>query len=278
VHSPYHGLATRLCLWIFAARIATCPPLHADNIQVGCRSGRWQCQLGCHDCAKRGRNVVIEYRDAEGRFEPERLPALPALAAELVALKVDVIVTAGGTLARAHEMNPFPVLSRDAQVPKWTNARRPILCLVSVFSRGIGARDLTGRKCVRDRPISSCPTTSCLTTKRGDEGRHRHHGVCGLKIRWDCGNLARGGPVGPHCSAVLVNGRRHQLASSVVQLFSETRYLSRREGREACLAGHARSVSTGLRRESEQQHCVDGRGIPVACCTARLAGHRNSTA
>jgi len=34
-----------------------------------------------------GRNIVIEYRDAEGK--PERLPAL---AAELVALKVDVIV------------------------------------------------------------------------------------------------------------------------------------------------------------------------------------------
>jgi len=41
-----------------------------------------------------GRNVVIEYRDAEGK--PERLPAL---AAELVALKVDVIVTTGGTPA-----------------------------------------------------------------------------------------------------------------------------------------------------------------------------------
>jgi putative ABC transport system substrate-binding protein len=40
------------------------------------------------------RNVVIEYRDAEGK--PERFPAL---AAELVALKVDVIVAAGGTLA-----------------------------------------------------------------------------------------------------------------------------------------------------------------------------------
>src|SRR5438094_4576836 len=35
-----------------------------------------------------GRNVVIEYRDAERK--PERFPAL---AAELVALKVDVIVT-----------------------------------------------------------------------------------------------------------------------------------------------------------------------------------------
>jgi putative tryptophan/tyrosine transport system substrate-binding protein len=41
-----------------------------------------------------GRNVVIEYRDAEGKSE-----RLPALAAELATLKADVIVTAGGTLA-----------------------------------------------------------------------------------------------------------------------------------------------------------------------------------
>jgi putative ABC transport system substrate-binding protein len=40
-----------------------------------------------------GRNLVIEYRDAEGKVE-----RLPALAAELVALKVDVIVTDGGTV------------------------------------------------------------------------------------------------------------------------------------------------------------------------------------
>jgi ABC-type uncharacterized transport system substrate-binding protein len=39
-----------------------------------------------------GRNLVIEYRSAEGKLE-----RLPALAAELVALKVDVIVV-GGTL------------------------------------------------------------------------------------------------------------------------------------------------------------------------------------
>jgi putative ABC transport system substrate-binding protein len=37
-----------------------------------------------------GRNLVIEYRDAEGKLE-----RLPALAAELVALKVDVIVVGG---------------------------------------------------------------------------------------------------------------------------------------------------------------------------------------
>ncbi len=40
-----------------------------------------------------GRNVVIEYRDAEGKVERH-----PALVAELVALKVDVIVVAGSTL------------------------------------------------------------------------------------------------------------------------------------------------------------------------------------
>src|SRR2546425_268497 len=41
-----------------------------------------------------GRNVVIEYRSAEGTLE-----RLPALAAELVALKVDVILAAVGTVA-----------------------------------------------------------------------------------------------------------------------------------------------------------------------------------
>ncbi len=43
-----------------------------------------------------GRNVVIEYRDAERKFE-----RLPALAAELVALKVDVIVVVGTPAALA---------------------------------------------------------------------------------------------------------------------------------------------------------------------------------
>ncbi len=45
-----------------------------------------------------GRNLVIEYRDAEGKVEG-KVERLPALAAELVALKVDVIVTGTSTLA-----------------------------------------------------------------------------------------------------------------------------------------------------------------------------------
>ncbi len=39
-----------------------------------------------------GKNIVIEHRWAEGKYD-----RLPALVAELVALKVDVIVTQGGT-------------------------------------------------------------------------------------------------------------------------------------------------------------------------------------
>jgi putative ABC transport system substrate-binding protein len=54
-----------------------------------------------------GRNVVIEYRDAEGK--PERLPAL---AAELVALKVDVIVVADtpSALAAKQATRTLPIV------------------------------------------------------------------------------------------------------------------------------------------------------------------------
>ncbi len=62
-----------------------------------------------------GRNVVIEYRDTEGKFE-----RLPALAAELVALKVDVIVAAGGTpsaLAAKQATRTIPIVVAIAADP-----------------------------------------------------------------------------------------------------------------------------------------------------------------
>jgi putative ABC transport system substrate-binding protein len=62
-----------------------------------------------------GRNLVIEYRDAEGKLE-----RLPALAAELVALKVDVIVTAGGTpaaLAAKQVTRTLPIVFAAADDP-----------------------------------------------------------------------------------------------------------------------------------------------------------------
>src|SRR5262245_21360260 len=45
-----------------------------------------------------GRNIAIEYRWAEGKYE-----RLPALMAELIASKVDVIVTAGTPSAQAYQ-------------------------------------------------------------------------------------------------------------------------------------------------------------------------------
>jgi putative tryptophan/tyrosine transport system substrate-binding protein len=54
-----------------------------------------------------GRNIVIEYRWAEGRYE-----RLPALFAELVRLNVDVIVTHGtpGALAAKQVTNTIPIV------------------------------------------------------------------------------------------------------------------------------------------------------------------------
>jgi putative ABC transport system substrate-binding protein len=58
-----------------------------------------------------GKNIVIEYRSAEGRYD-----RLPALAAELVDLPVDIIVCAGGTVTAraaklATEMIPIVMVS-----------------------------------------------------------------------------------------------------------------------------------------------------------------------
>ena len=61
-----------------------------------------------------GRNLVIEYRDAEGKLE-----RLPALAAELVALQVDVIVaaTTPGALAAKQATKTVPIVFAVAADP-----------------------------------------------------------------------------------------------------------------------------------------------------------------
>ncbi len=61
-----------------------------------------------------GRNVVIEYRSAEGKLE-----RLPALAAELVALKVDVIVASGtlAALAAKQATSTLPIVFSPAADP-----------------------------------------------------------------------------------------------------------------------------------------------------------------
>jgi len=61
-----------------------------------------------------GRDVVIEYRDAKGKLEQ-----LPALAAELVALKVDVIVAAATrhALAAKQATSTLPIVFANATDP-----------------------------------------------------------------------------------------------------------------------------------------------------------------
>jgi putative ABC transport system substrate-binding protein len=89
-----------------------------------------------------GRNLVIEYRDAEGKLE-----RLPALAAELAALKVDVIV-AGATVQalaaqQATKTIPIVFLAGDP-VPSGlvTNLARPGGNLTGVSTLG---PDLVGK-------------------------------------------------------------------------------------------------------------------------------------
>ena len=61
-----------------------------------------------------GRNVVTEYRSAEGKAD-----RLPALAAELVALKVDVLVAAGqsAALAARQATRTIPIVLPTAEDP-----------------------------------------------------------------------------------------------------------------------------------------------------------------
>ncbi len=68
-----------------------------------------------------GKNIIIEYRSAEGKLD-----RLPALAAELVRLKVDIIVTAGSTPTRAAKeaTSTIPIVMAQDWRSCWKRVRR----------------------------------------------------------------------------------------------------------------------------------------------------------
>jgi putative ABC transport system substrate-binding protein len=91
-----------------------------------------------------GKNITLEYRSAEGKFD-----RLPALAAELVALKVDVIVTGGNESIRAvqNKTSTIPVVMAFGGDPVGSgfvaNLARPrgnITGLTSISQQLVGKR------------------------------------------------------------------------------------------------------------------------------------------
>ena len=104
--SSVAGLIVALCLGIVVAPLATHAQDKAKIYRIGFlgnSTAALEANLvgpfreGLRDLGyEEGRNVVIEYRWAEAKYE-----RLPALIAELIALKVDVIVTAGTPAALA---------------------------------------------------------------------------------------------------------------------------------------------------------------------------------
>ncbi len=80
-------------LWRIGLLSSSSPSLHAPRLNALRQGLR---ELGYVE----GQNIIMEYRYAEGKLE-----RLPNLAAELVRLKVDVIV-AGGTRVTAAAKQP----------------------------------------------------------------------------------------------------------------------------------------------------------------------------
>ena len=114
-----------------------------------------------------GDNLVIEYRDAGGKLE-----RLPALAAELVALKVDVILT-GGTaqaLAAKHATRAIPIVFAGAADPVTDG-------LVTSLARPGG--NITGTSMLAPE----------LVDKRLEQLTQAVPGISRVAVLWHPGNL-----------------------------------------------------------------------------------------
>ena len=115
-----------------------------------------------------GRNVVIEIRDADGKLE-----RLPVLAAELVALKVDVIVVGGtsGALAAKRATRAVPVVFVSAVDPVTdglvSSLAQPGGNVTGLPSRG-SARSLSSGSQV---PSANAQSRTCERKQKSRHGR-----------------------------------------------------------------------------------------------------------
>src|SRR3970040_2047935 len=114
-----------------------------------------------------GRNVVIEYRDAEGKSE-----RFPALAAELVALKVDVIVPPGppAALAAKQATRTLPIVFPIAGDPVTSG-------LVTSLARPGG--NVTGLSILDPDLVGKCL----------EQLKQAVPGVSGVAVLWQPGGL-----------------------------------------------------------------------------------------
>jgi ABC-type uncharacterized transport system substrate-binding protein len=112
-----------MTLGLLAAPLAAAAQQAAKIARIGYLAANMSASPNLHEAFRQGlrdlgyvegRNVLIEYRDAEGK--PERLPAL---ATELVALKVDVIVAGStpGALAAKQATRTLPIVFAAAADP-----------------------------------------------------------------------------------------------------------------------------------------------------------------
>jgi putative ABC transport system substrate-binding protein len=132
---------------VLAVSLALAPPLAAAQqagkvYRLGFLSSTWSTatsqvvpafQLGLRELAwVEGQNIVIEYRWAEGRSD-----RLPDLAAELVGLRVDVLVASGAAATRAAKeaTTTIPIVAVAVQDP---------VALGSVQSLGRPGGNITG--------------------------------------------------------------------------------------------------------------------------------------
>ncbi len=123
VQAPMLVLAIAFTLALLAVPLAAEGQRAGKTTRIGYLSSDLAASPHTHEAFRQGlrdlgyvdgRNVVIEYRDAEGKFE-----RLPALAAELVALKVDVIVAPNtpAALAAKQATETLPIVFIGAGDP-----------------------------------------------------------------------------------------------------------------------------------------------------------------